>query len=241
MIMWYHVETGQAVHLGGRLKESSAVSMDLKTNANSHEEKSMLITSTADSMARQASTDTLLYRWEMLGEGLWIRGCILKTNGAFCMLAAALNGSLLADNVMLSLFNDTSKLHLSSGVMGAHFLFKTIQEKDTGIFAFCFEKCTKLQSFLNLFDTIHNSNNEFVYIVCYTTRQSTTHAICWDFRNKLILDSDYQNPLVFKYSEFHTQSSEAVDIMNALHTTIDEPCILYVAYWKKKVRKKRKR
>jgi hypothetical protein len=94
MIMWYHVETGQAVHFGGRLKESSAVSMDLKTNANSHEEKSMLITSTVDSMAMQASTDTLLYRWEMLGEGLWIRVRILKTNGAFCTLAAALNGSL---------------------------------------------------------------------------------------------------------------------------------------------------
>jgi hypothetical protein len=192
-------------------------------------------------MAMQASTDTPLYRWEMLGEGLWIRVCILKTNGAFCILAAALNGSLLADSVMLSLFNDISKLHLSSGVMGAPFLFKTLQEKDTGIFAFCFEKWTKVQSFLNLFDTLHNNNEEVVYIVCYTTRQSTTHAVCWDFGNKLILDSDYQNPLAFTYNEFHANSSEAVDIMNALHTTIDEPCILYVAYWKKKLRKKRKR
>ena len=76
----------------------------------------------------------------------------------------------------------------------------------------------------------------------FVTQLSTIpHAICWDFRKKLILDSDYQNPLVFTYSEFHNNSSEAIDIMNALHTKIDEPCILYVAYWKKKLKRKKKK
>jgi len=43
----------------GIMLKQSAVSMDLETPANSHEGKSMLITSTADNVDMQATTDTL--------------------------------------------------------------------------------------------------------------------------------------------------------------------------------------
>jgi len=176
----------------------------------------------------------------MLGEGLWIRVRILKTNGAFCILAAALNGSLLSDNVMLSLFNSLSRLHLSSGLVGAPFLLSKIQEAKQEKYALYFDNCNKLQSFQELFDRVHTNNEVFVYIVCYETHHSTTHAICWDFKEKRILDSDYQNPVVFTYSEFNNKSSNVIDILNALHTTIDEPCILCIAYWKKRPPKRKR-
>jgi hypothetical protein len=176
----------------------------------------------------------------MLGEGLWIRVRILKTNGAFCMLAAALNGSLLADSMMLSLFNSLSSLHLSSGLVGASFLLSKIREAKQDKYAFYFDNCTKLQSFQEVFDRLHTNNEVFVYIMCYETHHGTTHAICWDFKEKRILDSDYHNPLVFTYSEFNNTSSTAIDILNALHTTIDEPCILCIAYWMKRAPKRKR-
>ena len=78
-----------------------------------------------------------------------------------------------------------------------------------------------------------------IKIVCYTTKLGTTHAICWDLVGKRILDSEYRNDDIFSYNIFEKSSKKTMQIMDALGTTIDHPCILSIAYWKRKSKAKR--
>jgi len=66
-------------------------------------------------------------------------------------------------------------------------------------------------------------------------------SICWDVRGKRILDSELQNSMTFLYDDFTQTSTGAMAIVNTLSASIDVPCILYIAFWKIRTSKKRKR
>jgi len=179
------------------------------------------------------------YAWVVLFDNLWIKRQVLKTHGAFCLIAASLNASLLPQDLCLKIFNELEPNHYRSGEVKAGWLLKQLDEMNFDNFTFKFHKCTPLQSFEEFATSLDQDNKEEVYIVCYKTLNGSSHAICWDSVGKRIFDPDFNNPEVFTYTEFRASTSTALTITSALHTTINEPCIFYVAYWK--LKKKRKR
>jgi hypothetical protein len=58
---------------------------------------------------------------------------------------------------------------------------------------------------------------------------------------KRILDSEYRNDEIFEYTSFDTECPESNNIVEALSTTFNVPCVFSIAYWKEKSKAKRKR
>ena len=76
-------------------------------------------------------------------------------------------------------------------------------------------------------------------IICYETQNSSTHSICWDIYRNIILDPDVKNTKPFSYTAFSCTDAITTEIMTAICTTTETPCILYIAYWKKKIKSKK--
>ena len=181
------------------------------------------------------------FKWMVLDEEEWIKLHVLKTSGIYCLLAACLNALLLSHEECLRLFQNLRSLHHTSGEVNAGVLLFQLQKEDTGPYHLEFERCKVLKTFRELSTMVEEPIGESVKIVCYRTTNGTTHAICWDMLGKRILDSEYKNDDILAYQKFHPTSTLAKNMIVSLHTEFDVPCILYVACWKLKIVRKRKR
>lgn len=148
---------------------------------------------------------------------------------------------MLSQEECVRLFENLRTLHQTSGEVNAGFFLSKFQREYTGEYTLRYERCNPMKTFREI--SIMNNDNdvENVMIVCYKTNNGSTHAICWDVRGKRILDSELQNSMTFLYDDFTQTSTGAMAIVNTLSASIDVPCILYIAFWKIRTSKKRKR
>jgi len=182
------------------------------------------------------------YKWVQMADDVWIRSTVLKTDGIFCFIAASLNASLFPHSRCIELFSILKAMHKHEGEVSAGWAFlqlKSLVKNDD--YCLQIEKCQPVKSFQEISAIERDGIEGNIKIVCYTTKLGTSHAICWDLFGRRILDSEYRNVDIFSYNTFEKNSKKTMQIMDALGTKIDYPCILYTAYWKVKSKAKRKR
>ena len=172
----------------------------------------------------------------------WIRLTVLKTHGIFCFIAASLNACMFPHSRCLEIFATFKALHTHDGAVTAGWaLSKLVSLVKDDNYKLMIRKCTPTKSFLELSSSTSDDCEENIKIVCYTTKHGTTHAICWDLVGRRILDSEFRNVEIMSYTKFEKNCKKTMQIMDAIGTTSDIPCILYTAYWKSRSKSKRKR
>jgi hypothetical protein len=187
------------------------------------------------------ATEDSHYKWVPMAVDMWMKPIVLKTNGMFCFIAASLNASLLAHSRCMEIFNVFRGMHKREGEVSAGWALRTLQRLVTeDSYSLRIEKCFPFKSFQECATTNLNDSERNVMIVCYTTKLSTTHAICWDIKERKILDSEYRNDQIFTYDTFEKKSRNTKHILNSIGTSIDHPCILYIAYWSSKTWKRKR-
>jgi hypothetical protein len=217
---WFHADTGMPVERGSGLEQVSQASYCMKT-------KNQL--------------ERCNYKWISIDDVNWIQRHVLKTNGVFCIIASLLNSSNFSQARCIEIFDEFQTYHTSSGEIKVNWCFFKIQERVKGGPHLHFEKCFPLKSFQEIALLTHETYKGKVLIICYITTFSTTHAVCWDLERKRILDSEYRNDEIFEYTSFDTECPESNNIVEALSTTFNVPCVFSIAYWKEKSKAKRKR
>jgi hypothetical protein len=152
--VWFHVLTGEEVQIGGKLEP---------LYAGLHDEK-------------ECSLLEKGFLWVRLEDLNWIKPFGIRTSGTFCIIAAAINSSLLSLSGCIELFNSFKRDHLTTGEVKIPFLLTRIQTFKDPVYVFNFQKCAPLLSFSELYEAESLKENKDVLCVCYKTLTAATHS-----------------------------------------------------------------
>jgi hypothetical protein len=223
--LWFYVNTGLRTTMGTGLEPiSKHCASELRIQAH-------------DSAVIDNQQN---YSWVSDNTGSWIISECLKTVGVCCISAAVTNTLNASPSDCNALFSYLLPLHLANGEVNVGKALNRAQQFSHNIFRFQFFKMKRLISFLQF----HESKEfyvglEDVVVVCYKTTTNCTHAISWHIGAKHILDSDMSNRNVLTYTNFNSDSTDCLQMLHTLNTTMNDPCILYIGRWDRKVLKKR--
>jgi len=184
--------------------------------------------------------NNLNYLWVSNTSGSWMKNECIKTKGVFCISAAVTNCLDGTISECSALFSSILPLHLANGEINVGSALNKAQQFVHNTYRFQFFKMKRLISFCQFHENKElYFGKEDVVVVCYKTTTNCTHAISWNVGNKRILDPDMTNPNVLTYTNFGCDSSSFLQLLQDINTTMNDPCILYIGCWDRKVMKKR--